>query len=190
MKTTILPAFRMLLVLTILTGVLYPVAMTLLTNALFPYQTKGSLIEKEGAVIGSELIGQGFTSDRYFNSRPSGIGYNPAPSSGTNWGPTDKRMQDSVKARAAQFKMQNNLSEATIVPKEMLFASASGVDPHISPEAAQMQIERIAKARGFNTEQTTSLKYLVDQFTQGPQLKLFGDPRVNVLKLNLALDQL
>ncbi len=190
MKTTILPAIRMLLVMTILTGIFYPVAMTLLSTVVFPYQSQGSLVEKNGTVIGSELIGQGFVSDRYFNSRPSAIGYNPAPSCGTNWGPTDKRMQDSAKARAVQFKLQNNLSAATIVPKDMLFASASGVDPDISPEAAQLQIERIVKARGFNEEKRKSLQQLVDIFTQGPQLKLFGDPRVNVLKLNLALDQL
>jgi len=190
MKTTILQALRMLFVMTVFTGIIYPVAMTLLSLAVFPYQAKGSMIEKNGAIVGSELIGQGFVSDKYFNSRPSGIGYNPMPSCGTNWGPTDKRMQDSAKARTAQFKLQNNLSAAMIVPKDMLFASASGVDPHISPEAAQLQIERIAKVRGFNTEQTSSLKKLVEDFTQGPQLKLFGDPRVNVLKLNLAVDEL
>lgn len=190
MKTTILPAFRMLFVLTILTGVLYPVAMTLFSNVVFPYQSKGSIVEKNGTMIGSELIGQGFASDKYFNSRPSAIGYNPAPSCGTNWGPTDKRMQDSAKARVVQFTLQNNLPKGTIVPKEMLFASASGVDPDISPIAAQLQIGRIAKARGFNDAQKTSLKNLVDKFTQEPQLQLFGDPRVNVLKLNIALDQL
>ena len=190
MKTTILQALRMLLVMTVFTGIIYPVAMTLLSLAVFPYQAKGSMIEKNGTIIGSELIGQRFVSDKYFNSRPSGIGYNPAPSSGTNWGPTDKRMQDSANARTAQFKLQNNLSAATVVPKDMLFASASGVDPHISPEAAQLQIERIAKVRGFNPMQLSSLKKLVEDFTEGPQMKLFGNPRVNVLKLNLAVDEL
>ncbi|MFA5834385.1 MAG: potassium-transporting ATPase subunit KdpC [Bacteroidota bacterium] len=190
MKTYILPALRMVLVMTVFTGIIYPVAMTLLSLAVFPYQAKGSMIEKNGTIIGSELIGQGFMSDKYFNSRPSAIDYNPAPSCGTNWGPTDKRMADSVKARTAQVKLQNNLSAAMIVPKEMLFASASGVDPHISPEAAQLQIERIAKVRGFNSEQTSSLQKLVKDFTEGPQMKLFGDSRVNVLKLNLAVDEL
>ena len=190
MKTTILQALRMLFVMTVFTGIIYPVAMTFLSLAVFPYQAKGSMIEKNGTIIGSELIGQGFVSDKYFTSRPSGIGYNPAPSCGTNWGPTDKRMRDSANARTAQFKLQNNLSATTIVPKDMLFASASGVDPHISPEAAQMQIERIAKVRGFNPAQLSSLKKLVEDFTQGPQLQLFGDPRVNVLKLNLAVDEL
>jgi potassium-transporting ATPase KdpC subunit len=190
MKTTILQALRMVLVMTVFTGIIYPVAMTLLSLAMFPYQAKGSMIEKNGVIIGSELIGQKFISDKYFHSRPSAIDYNPAPSCGTNWGPTDKRMQDSAKARTAQFKLQNNLATTTIVPKDMLFASASGVDPHISPEAAQMQVEHIAKVRGFNQAQITSLKKLVEDFTQAPQLQLFGDPRVNVLKLNLALDEL
>ena len=190
MKTYIFPALRILAVMTVLTGIMYPVAMTFLSLALFPYQAKGSMIEKNGTIIGCEFIGQGFMSDKYFNSRPSAIGYNPMPSSGTNWGPTDKRMADSAKARSAQFTIQNTLSAGTPVPKEMLFASASGVDPHISPEAAQLQIERIAKVRGFNSEQTSSLKKLVEKFTQGPQMKLFGDPRVNVLMLNLAVDEL
>ncbi len=190
MKTSILPALRMLFVMTVFTGIIYPVAMTLLSLAVFPYQAKGSMIEKNGAIIGSELIGQRFISDKYFHPRPSAIDYNPAPSCGTNWGPTDKRMQDSAKARSAQFKLQNNLSAAIIVPKDMLFASASGVDPHISPEAAQLQIERIAKARSFNPAQLSSLKKMVEDFTQCPQLQSFGDPRVNVLKLNLALDEL
>ena len=193
MKTYILPALRILIVFTIFTGVIYPAAMTFLSLAVFPYQAKGSMIEKparlggNGAVVGSELIGQGFISDKYFNSRPSAIGYNPMPSSGSNWGPTDKRMADSVKARRERFITQNNLPAGTEVPKEMLFASSSGVDPHISPKAAMFQVERIAKVRGLKDD---SVKKLVEDFTEGPQLGIFGDPRVNVLKLNLALDEL
>lgn len=187
MKTTIHQAFRMFLVLTVFTGIIYPVAMTLLSLAVFPYQANGSMIEKNGTIIGSELIGQGFVSDKYFNSRPSGIGYNPQPSSGTNWGPTDKRMADSVKARAEQFKKHNNLPTGTVVPIEMLFASSSGVDPHISPEAALLQLERIAKARGM---ESAKVQKLVGHFTEGLQFQIFGKPRVNVLKLNLALDEL
>jgi potassium-transporting ATPase KdpC subunit len=187
MKTYILPALRILFVFTLLTGIIYPVAMTLLSLAVFPYQAKGSMIEKNGTIIGSELIGQGFESEKYFHSRPSAIGYNPQPSSGTNWGPTDKRMADSVKARRECFVAQNNLPAGTEVPKEMLFASSSGVDPHISPEAAMFQTERIAKVRGLKND---VVKKLVEDFTEGPQLGIFGDPRVNVLKLNLALDAL
>jgi len=187
MKTYILPAVRILFVLTIFTGIIYPVAMTLFSLVVFPHQANGSMIEKDGTIIGSELIGQGFTSDKYFNSRPSGIGYNPQPSSGTNWGPTDKRMADSAKARKERFITQNNLPAGTEVPKEMLFVSSSGVDPHISPEATMLQVERIAKVRGLKSE---TVKKLVRNFTEGAQLGLFGNPRVNVLKLNLALDEI
>lgn len=190
MKSTILPAFRLLLVLTLLTGVIYPLGMTFLAGLLFPYQANGSMILKDGNIVGSELIGQSFSSDRYFSSRPSAIGYDPIPSSGTNWGPTDKRMKDSAQARAAKFIAQNHLSAETVVPKEMLFASASGVDPHISPEAARLQIRRIASVHGFNRERTAALQTLVDDLTEGAQLQLFGEPRVNVLKLNLMLDTL
>ncbi|MFZ4620623.1 MAG: potassium-transporting ATPase subunit KdpC [Bacteroidota bacterium] len=190
MKTTFLPAFRLLLVLTVLTGVLYPLGMTLLTQIIFPYQSNGSLIQKNGTVIGSELIGQQITGDKYFHPRPSAIDYAPMPSSGTNWGPTDRRMRDSVIARSSRFIALNHLPAGTIVPKEMLFASGSGVDPHISPEAARMQIERIAAVRGFTKEQTAAVKKIVEKLSEGPQLQLFGDPRVNVLKLNIALDGL
>ncbi len=190
MRTTLLPAVRMLFVLTILTGILYPLSMTFLSGILFPYQASGSMILKDGHVVGSELIGPSFSSDRYFSSRPSAIGYNPIPSSGTNWGPTDKRMQDSAQARTAQFLTQNHLPTGTVVPKEMLFASASGVDPHISPEAARLQMDRVAAERGFNAEKRAALKRLVDDLSEGPQLQLFGEQRVNVLKLNLMLDRL
>lgn len=190
MKTYILPALRILTVFTIVTGVMYPAAMTFLSLALFPYQANGSMIEKNGAVIGSELIGQQFVGDQYFHSRPSAIGYNPIPSSGTNWGPTDKRMADSVTTRREIFIRENDLPPGTIVPKEMLFASGSGVDPHISPAAALMQVERIIKARTFDAQKTAALKDLVVRCTEHAQFGLFGDPRVNVLKLNIALDAL
>ena len=190
MKKSILPAFRLLLVLTLLAGVIYPLGMTFLAGLLFPYQANGSMILRDSIVVGSELIGQSFSSDKYFTSRPSAIGYDPIPSSGTNWGPTDKRMKDSAQARAAQFILQNHLAAGTVVPKEMLFASASGVDPHISPEAARLQVERIASARGFDKAKRTELQKLVDDLTEGAQLRLFGEPRVNVLKLNLMLDAL
>lgn len=190
MKNTILPAIRLLLVLTVLTGILYPLSMTRLCGIIFPYQANGSMIRKEGTVIGSELIGQRFISDKYFHARPSAIDYQPIPSSGTNWGPTDKRMQDSVRVRAERFVMQNQLPAETTVPKEMLFASGSGVDPHISPEAARLQIKRIASIRGFTEDQTAALHTLVNVHIERAQFQLFGESRVNVLKLNLALDAL
>jgi K+-transporting ATPase ATPase C chain len=188
MKTYILPSLRILAFLSLVTGILYPVGMTVLSIGIFPYQANGSMIEKNGQIIGSELIGQGFHSDRYFHSRPSAIGYNPAPSSGTNWGPTDKRMSDSARSRAQHFFLQNGLSAGTVVPKEMLFASASGVDPHISPEAALLQQQRISAARGFNERQAAALTELIHRMIENPQFGLFGEPRVNVLKLNIALD--
>lgn len=175
---------------TIVTGVMYPFAMTILSWVLFPYQANGSMIEKDGTMIGSELIGQEFVSEKYFCSRPSAIRYNPQPSSGTNWGPTDQRMADSARTRGEKFKIHNNLPAGTVIPGEMLFASSSGVDPHISPEAAALQINRVAHIRGFNTDQAKALKELVQQLTEPPQFGLFGDPRVNVLKLNLALDEM
>jgi potassium-transporting ATPase KdpC subunit len=190
MKKNILPAVRLLIVMTILTGVLYPVAMTVFAKAVFPFQSNGSMIERNGNRIGSELIGQEFTSSKYFHSRPSAIQYNPMPSGGTNWSVTDKRMADSVKARREKFIDQNNLSAETVVPKEMFFASASGVDPDISPQAALLQIERVAKVRGFDARKTSALKELVQRSIEKPEFGLFGDPRVNVLRLNLALDEL
>ncbi|MFA6468737.1 MAG: potassium-transporting ATPase subunit KdpC [Bacteroidota bacterium] len=190
MKTYIFPAVRLLLTMTVLTGIIYPVAMTFLAASLFPYQAKGSLVEKNGGIIGSELIGQKFTADKYFHSRPSGIDYNPLPSGGTNWGPTDTRMADSAKDRSVRFRIQNNLAEEIVVPTEMLFSSASGVDPHISPEGARLQMKRIARTRGFSPEQTASFKILVERFIQGPEMELFGNPRVNVLMVNIALDEL
>jgi len=187
MKTSILPALRILFFFTALTGIIYPTAMTFLSLAVFPYQSNGSMIEKKGTVIGSELIGQEFIRSSYFNSRPSAIGYDPQPSSGTNWGPTDRRMADSVTIRRKQFVTRNDLSPGTTVPKEMLFASSSGVDPHISPEAAMMQVKRIAAVRGLND---STVKKLVESHIERPQYGIFGNSRVNVLQLNLALDEM
>ncbi|MEW5797829.1 MAG: potassium-transporting ATPase subunit KdpC [Bacteroidota bacterium] len=186
MKSYILPAVRVLFVFTLLTGIIYPVTMTLLSLVIFPHQANGSMIENDGKIIGSELIGQSFESEKYFHSRPSAIHYNPIPSGGTNWGPTDKRMADSVKARRERYIERNNLPAGTKVPNEILFASSSGVDPHIPPEAALMQVHRISRARGLDTG---SIKILVERFIEPEQFGLFGDPRVNVVILNLALDE-
>lgn len=190
MRTTIIPSVRILIFFTILTGILYPVGITVIALGLFPYQANGSMVERKGVIVGSELIGQEFTGDIYFHSRPSAIGYNPAPSSGTNWGPTDKRMADSTVARKIRFSQQNNLPAGATVPKEMLFASGSGVDPHVGPDAALLQVSRIAAARGFDTQKSDALVELVLRFIEPPQFALFGEPRINVLKLNLALDAL
>lgn len=189
MKNYFLPALRVLAVLTILTGVLYPAAMTLLTQWMFPHKANGSMITQNGNIVGSELIGQKFVGDRYFHSRPSAIDYNPLPSGGSNFAPTSKALQDSIRANSQRFIVQNNLAAGNVIPKEILFASGSGLDPHISPEAMYLQAARIVHARHLDSLKSMQLNQLIQQYTESPQWNLFGQPRVNVLKLNLALDR-
>jgi potassium-transporting ATPase KdpC subunit len=186
----IIPALRMLVVLTVLTGVIYPVAITLAAGVIFPYQAGGSLQMKDGQGIGSALIGQNFTSETYFWSRPSAVSYNPLPSSGSNLGPTSATLKQQMDDRAAQIRTANKLADDAVIPTDLLFASGSGLDPQISPEAARLQIDRVATARGFTTEQHDKLIALVESFVESPQLGMFGQPRVNVLLLNIALDDL
>jgi potassium-transporting ATPase KdpC subunit len=181
-------ALRMLIVLTILTGVIYPLVVTLASQVLFSAQATGSLITRDGVVVGSSLIGQDTNGNPgYFWSRPSTIGYSPLPSSGSNLGPTSAALAQTVAERAAAFRVANGLPEDAIVPTEMLFASGSGLDPHISPEAARLQAARVAAARGLTVEQ---VNVLVDDTIEAPQLGFLGQPRVNVLLLNLAVDNL
>ena len=188
MKRSLIVSLRMLFVMTLLTGVLYPAVMTLIAQYIFPHQANGSLIIENGNVVGSELLSQDFSSEKYFHARPSAIGWNPAPSGGTNWGPTDKRMADSAAARTKRFRDENGLSADVPVPPEMIFASASGVDPHIGPDAAMLQVNRVARARGLDSIATEKLRTLVVSRIEGPQFGLFGMQRVNVLLLNRALD--
>jgi potassium-transporting ATPase KdpC subunit len=188
MKMYVFPSLRLLFALTILTGVMYPVAMTLMARILFPYQAQGSLIENNGMIIGSELIGQQFVSEKYFQPRPSAIDYNPLPSSGSNFSSTSRAMVDSMTARKVRFIRQNLLPLNIIVPQDMLFASASGLDPHISPDAALLQVTRIVHARELDSTKAFQINYLVQQYTESPQWNILGQERVNVLKLNLALD--
>lgn len=183
LKTAVL----MLFVLTVITGILYPLAVTLAAQAVFPAQANGSLITVDGVTVGSSLIGQSNTDPRYFWSRPSAISYNPLPSSGSNLGPTSQTLADTVAQRAADFRTGNNLSETVVVPSDMLFASGSGLDPHISPTAALLQAERVAEVRGLEVSQVADL---VEQSIEAPQIGILGEPRVNVLLLNLALDKL
>ncbi len=183
-----MPALRITLVLMVLTGGLYPALITGLSKAIFPGQAAGSLIERDGLVIGSEIIGQEFSKPEYFHGRPSaaGDGYDAANSSGSNLGPTSQKLMDRIKTDIDGFRRENT-SFRGLVPADAVTASGSGLDPDISPANAYAQIERVAGARGIVSSQ---VKGLVDEFTEGRQLGVLGEPRVNVLKLNLALDQL
>jgi potassium-transporting ATPase KdpC subunit len=191
------PAIVLLLVLTAITGLAYPLAMTAIAGAIFPAQAQGSLIEKDGKVVGSALIGQEFKDDKYFHGRPSATvapdpndstktvpaPYNAANSGGSNLGPTSKALADRLKEDVDKLRGEN---PNAAVPVDLVTTSASGLDPDISPEAAQFQVPRVAKARNVPEDQ---VKQLVASNTQGRLLGLIGEPRVNVLALNLALDR-
>ena len=192
------PAIVLLLALTAITGLAYPLAMTAIAGTLFPVQAQGSLIEKDGKVIGSALIGQEFKDDKYFHGRPSATlapdpndssrtvpaPYNAASSGGSNLGPTSKALADRLKQDVNKLRGEN---PNAAVPVDLVTTSASGLDPNISPEAAHFQVPRVAKARNLPEDQ---VKQLVSANTEGRLLGLLGEPRVNVLALNLALDRM
>jgi K+-transporting ATPase ATPase C chain len=188
MLSQLWPALRINIFLTILLGVAYPLAVTGISQIIFPHQANGSLVTRNGQVIGSELIGQNFAKPEYFQPRPSAAGndgYDPTASGGSNYGPTNQKLIDRVKASVDKFHKENPDYHGPI-PADLLTASGSGLDPEISPASAQAQAARVAKARGISSDQ---LGQLVAQYTQSPDLGLIGEPRVNVLKLNLALDE-
>ena len=187
MKEHIRPALTMLVIWTLLTGLVYPLVVTGLAQLLFPHQANGSLIVRDGKVIGSELIGQYFDQPRYFWSRPSATSpfpYNAAASSGSNLGPTNPALIEAVKGRVAALRAADPGNDNPI-PVDLVTASGSGLDPHISLAAAAFQVRRVARARGLKEG---AVERLVMQYTQGRQFALLGESRVNVLKLNLALD--
>ena len=197
MLREIRPAIVLLLVLTAITGLAYPLAMTGIASAIFPAQAQGSLIERDGKVVGSALIGQEFKDDKYFHGRPSATlapdpndstktvpaPYNAANSGGSNLGPTSKALADRLKEDVDKLKAEN---PNAAVPVDLVTTSASGLDPDISPEAAEFQVPRVAKARNLSDDQ---VKQLVASNIKGRLLGLIGEPRVNVLALNIALDR-
>jgi len=175
---------------TVITGIMYPLVMTVFLQLVFPYQAGGSLIMRDGKVVGSELLAQGFQTNRYFWPRPSACSYGTgtggfAASGASNLGPTSAQLQKNVDGNLATLRTAHKLSADAPVPADLVFASASGLDPDISPEAARFQIARVATARNMNVDQVTAL---VEKFIKPPQWGVFGMARVNVLQLNLALD--
>lgn len=197
MLREIRPVLVLIIALTLITGLIYPLALTGIAGVIFPYQAQGSLIEKDGAVVGSELIGQVFADEKYFHGRPSATNtpdpndptknvdapYNAANSGGSNLGPTNKALIERVKSDVDKLKAEN---PSAPVPQDLVTTSGSGLDPHISPEAAFFQVPRIAKARSMPEDR---LRQLIAEHVEGRLLGLLGEPRVNVLKLNMALDR-
>lgn len=186
----IVSAVVMLAVLTIITGFIYPLAMTGLAQTVFPNQANGSVVVKDGVAVGSKLIGQDFTSPGYFHGRPSAAGqdgYDGAGSAGSNLGPTNQKLMDTVADNIKKVREENGLPADTAVPSDLVLASGSGLDPHISPAAAHTQIERVARERGLAAGE---VRQLVDRHVEGRHWGIFGETRVNVLELNLALDGL
>ena len=184
----VLPGLRIKILMTVLLGVVYPLVITGLCQVFFPRQANGSLITAGDRVVGSELIGQNFTRPEYFQGRPSAAGtdgYDATASSGSNYGPTNQKLIDRVKGSVERFRRENPDHQGSI-PADLVTASSSGLDPHLSPESAHAQAPRVARARGVPGDQ---INLLISRFTEGSDLGLLGEPRVNVLKLNLALDR-
>ncbi|MDX2036852.1 MAG: potassium-transporting ATPase subunit KdpC [Isosphaeraceae bacterium] len=179
-------ALKMLLVMTLITGVIYPLAVTAIARVAFPHQASGSLIMRDGRVVGSELVGRSFTSPGYFQGRPSATAtpYDASASGGSNLGPLNPALADRVKARIAEIRASD--PGVSKVPVDLVTTSGSGLDPHISPAAAELQVPRVARTRGRSEDE---IRRLVETATEHPTFGILGEPRVNVLRLNLALDE-
>lgn len=189
MKKVIIQSFKIFLFMTILTGVIYPIFITLIGQIVFPNQANGSFIYKGEKIIGSSLIGQNFADSIYFHSRPSVIDYNPDPSGASNLSLSSALLKKQVNTRTSEFRTSNLLNDSITVPSEMIFASGSGVDPHISVEAAKLQVNRIVISRKFDKEKAGLLNNLIDSLKEYPQFGVLGNQVINVLNLNLKLDE-
>jgi potassium-transporting ATPase KdpC subunit len=188
-RRQLVPAFLVFLVLTVLTGLAYPLAMTGVAQVAFPNRADGSLVKRDGKVVGSRLIGQNFSGPRYFHPRPSaaGDGYDAMSSSASNLGPTNPALIAEVRKRVAEYRSENGLPAGSVVPADAVTASGSGLDPHVSKANARLQAPRVARARGLSLD---ALLKLIDEHTDGRSLGFLGERGVNVLELNLALDSL
>ena len=190
MLQQLLIALKLFLILTVITGIAYPLAMTGMAQTIFPVQANGSIVTVDAAPVGSTLIGQNFSRAEYFHPRPSAAGekgYDGTNSSGSNLGPTSKKLIEIVADNLRQVRAENGLNPLAKIPSDLVLASGSGLDPDITPAAAYLQVERIAGARELSAEE---VRQLVDKNIKGPQYSLFGTTRVNVLELNLTLDKL
>ena len=190
MKNTFIQSLKIFLLMTLLTGIIYPLFITAVGQIIFLQKANGTLLMKDGKVIGSHLIGQNFSDSIYFQTRPSAINYNPIPSGASNLGLSSAVLQEQVNTREKEFRVKNFLADSIDVPSEMIFASGSGVDPHISKEAAFLQVPRIIKSRALNTIQSNLVYKLIDSLTENRQFGIFGEEVVNVLELNIKLDEL
>ena len=189
MKTVII-SLKLLILMTLLTGIIYPVFIWGISQVAFPLKADGTLIKRKDRIVGSELIGQKFTSKKYFHSRPSAIDYEPMPSGGSNLAPTSNKLKNVVDSIRAEYIKINELQSNADVPSDVIFSSASGIDPHISVQNAMLQVNRISKERGFDNTKRDKLIELVQKCTEEPQFGILGGERINVLILNLELDKL
>jgi potassium-transporting ATPase KdpC subunit len=190
MKSLIYISLRLAFFFTIITGIVYPLTISGISRLFFREKAEGSLVVIDGVVRGSELIGQQFDSAYYFHSRPSSVNYETFPSGASNLSWSDNRLKEMVAMRKESFLKENSLPDTTEIPPEMLFASASGIDPHISPGAALLQVDRIAKSRNFSEVQKQKVSRLIRAMEENPQFFIFGEERINVFLLNLELDKI